>query len=246
MTDESALKPILARSVSPGTLNLLAIGATRPLLQHLIPIFEETTGLTVDAWFGPPVLIERKLQAGEAIDVVFSFEPKWSDMIKAGLIEPGVEIARAGVGVAVRKGAPRPDLSTTAATRKFLIEASKIAGAGFADGSVGSWALRAFQQMGIEHTVLPKYRTFTTGTEIINALSRGEVDAALSVMPDFADSTIVDYAGPFPPDVQQYEVARATVVASSSNKSAGGKLISFVADQRHTELIRQKWLYPIV
>lgn len=245
MNAQDAAGAFLTRAASPITLNLLAIGAARPLLQHLLPIFEAKTGHTVNSWFGPPVLIEKKLHAGEAVDVVFSFEPKWSDMIRAGLIDPGVEIARAGVGVAVRKGAPRPDLSTEAATKAFLLDTSQMAGAGFADGSVGSWALRAFQRMGIEQIVLPKYKIFTTGTEIINALSRGEVDAALSVMPDFADSTVVDYAGPFPLEVQQYEVARATVSAASANKQASKQLISFVRHPGHTELIGAKWLYPI-
>ena len=244
MCDQAAPLSLLVRADATVTLNLLAIGATRPLLQHLIPIFEAETGHTVKAWFGPPVLIEEKMQSGEPADVVFSFEPKWSDMIRVGLIDPGVEIARAGVGVAVPKGAPRPDLSTEAATRAFLLDTSLIAGTGFTDGSVGSWVLRALQQMGIADAVLPKYKSFQTGTEIINALARGEVEAALSVMPDFADSTVVDYAGPFPLEVQQYEIARATVGAASPNKQAGRLLISFVGHPGHRELIREKWLYP--
>ena len=92
-------------------LNILAIGAMRPLLQHLIPMFEATTGHSVKAWFGPPAPIEEKLIAAEPVDVVFTFEPKWSDMIHAGSIEPGDAIARVGIGVAVQKGAVKPDLS---------------------------------------------------------------------------------------------------------------------------------------
>lgn len=84
------------RAQNPAELRILAIGATRPLLQHLIPEFETTTGHTIKAWFGPPAPIEEKLAAGEPADVVFTFEPKWSAMIHAGLIQPGNEIARVG------------------------------------------------------------------------------------------------------------------------------------------------------
>jgi len=245
MNEQDPLVTLGGRAARPVVLNILAIGATRPLLQHLIPVFEATTGHSVKAWFGPPAPIEEKLASGEPIDVVFTFEPKWSDMIRAGMIEPGDPIAKVGIGVAVQKGAAKPDLSNEASVRAFLLGARSIAGAGFSDGSVGSWVLRSFQRMGIADAVLPKYRPYRLGTEMIEAVGRREADAVLSVMPDLADSTIVDYAGPFPPDVQEYEIARAAVTTRSPYKLIGRQLIAFVRHPGDAEIWRDKWLFPL-
>lgn len=245
MNEQDAVLALGERAAAPVELNILAIGATRPLLQHLIPPFEAATGHSVKAWFGPPAPIEEKLASGESADAIFTFEPKWSAMIRAGMIEPGDAIARVGIGVAVQKGAVKPDLSSQEAVRSFLLGARLIAGAAFTDGSVGSWVLRSFQRMGIAETVLPKYRAYRLGVEMIEAVARREADVVLSVMPDLADSKIVDYAGPFPPDAQEYEIARAAVTARSPHKLIGRQLIEFTRHPGHAELRRQKWLFPL-
>ncbi len=245
MNDQDAIRALGGRAAIPVGLNILAIGATRPLLQHLIPVFESATGHSVNAWFGPPAPIEEKLAFGEPTDVIFTFEPKWSAMIRAGLIEPGDAIARVGIGVAVQKGAVIPDLSNQAAVRSFLLGTKFIAGAAFADGSVGSWVLRSFQRMGIADALLPKYRAYRLGIEMIDAVARREADVVLSVMPDLANSAIVDYAGPFPSEVQEYEIARAAVTARSLYKPIGRQLIEFIKHPGHADLRGQKWLFPL-
>lgn len=189
--------------------------------------------------------IEEKLAAGDPADVVFTFEPKWSAMIRAGVIEPGNEVARVGIGAAVQKGAAKPDFSNQVALRSFLLNVNRIAGAAFTDGSVGSWVLRSFQRMGIADAVLPKYQAYRLGVEMIEAVGKREADVVLSVMPDLADSTIVDYAGPFPSDVQEYKIARAAVAARSPHKQIGRQFIDFVRHPGHAELRRQKWLFPL-
>ena len=245
MADQDSALSLLRRADQPSTVNLLAIGATRPLLQHLIPQFEAATGHKVNAWFGPPALIEEKLLSQESVDVVFTFEPKWSELIAAGFLEPGDELARVGIGLAVQKGAAKPDLSTEASTKSFLLGARLIAGAGFNDGSVGSWVLRSLHQMGIAETVLPKYRVYRTGVEMIAAVARREADAVLSVMPDLADDPTIDYVGPFPPTIQQYEIARGTVAAQSTVKPIGRALIAFAKHPAHAALRAEKWLYGV-
>jgi molybdate transport system substrate-binding protein len=224
---------------------VLAVGATRPLIQALIPDYERSTGNKVKAWSGPPALIQQKLASGEEADVVFSFDPTWSELESAGKVEKGTPIARAGIGVGVRKGSPLPDLTTEESTKAFLLQSRAISGGGFNTGSVGSWVLRAFNQMGITEQMLPKYkRDYKTGTAIIEAVVKGETDVVLSVMPDLADSTLISYAGPFPREIQQYDVALGAVTTSSNHEKDAREFLKRVK-AASPDLLASKWLYPL-
>jgi len=190
--------------------------------------------------------MQTKLFQGEPVDVVFSAQPLWDQWVIANKIERGVEIARTGIGVAIRKGAQKPDLKDMEATKNFLLSAQSVAGLGFNNGSVGDWVLRAFNRMKITQQMLPKYRIYMFGAEAIQAVPKGEAEVVLSVMPDLAyHSNAVDYVGPFPPDVQEYETVRAAVATSAPNPQAAGAFINFVLTAIQPDLLQTRWLYPL-
>ena len=227
-------------------LKILSVGAPHPLLQSLIPEYERATGHKVSASFGPPALLQRRLMKGEAADLVFSFQPTWGELITAGKIESAIEIARVGIGVGIRKGSAKPNLADSASTKAFLLSARAISGGSFNTGSVGSWVLRAFDKMGITNEMLPKYKSgYKTGTAIIEAVAKGEADVVLSVMPDLADSRIIDYVGPFPPDVQQYDTALGAVIIGTPNETVARQFLSYVTRPELANIYREKWLYPL-
>jgi molybdate transport system substrate-binding protein len=239
------VQSVAVQPASAAELKLLSIGAARPLLEQLIPDFEKSTGHRVMAWWGPPAPMQAKLFQEEPVDIVFSAQPTWDQWVVANKIETGVEIARTGIGVAVRKGAPKPDLKDSEATKNFLLSAQSVSGLGFNNGSVGDWVLRAFNRMGITQQMLPKYRIYMFGIEAIQALPKGEAEVALSVMPDLAYSKEVDYVGPFPPDIQEYETVRAAVAIQSENPDAARAFIDFVVRSARPDLLKQKYLCPL-
>jgi molybdate transport system substrate-binding protein len=228
-------------------LRLLSIGAARPFLeQQIIPEFEKSTGHRVTAWWGPPNLIQSKLFQGEPVDVIFSGQSLWNEWVAAGKTGQGVEIARTGIGVGIRKGAPKPDLKDAETTRKFLLSVGSLAGLGFNTGTVGDRVLRVFQRVGITEEMLPKYRSYASGALAMQAVAKGEAEVALSVMPDVAHhSKDVDYGGAFPAEIQEYTIVSAAVATGSSHPHVAKAFLDFVIRSARPERLREKWLYPL-
>src|SRR5262249_46682324 len=108
-------------------LRVLAFGAAAPALHRIIPEFERRTGDRVSVWFGPPTPMHAKIKGGEAVDVLFISTRFYDDLLKQGMVEPGfVVVGRFGVGIGIRKGVPKPNLSTTDALKATLLTVKSL------------------------------------------------------------------------------------------------------------------------
>jgi len=233
-------------SAQSAELKVLALGAMAPTLRQLLPEFERSSGLATSAWFGPPAVIREKLITGEYADVVFTAAPSWDELLQARKIQNGLDIAKSGVGVGVRKGAMKPDLRTGEGLKAALLRARSIGGGRFDNGSVGTQTLLGFQKLGIVDQILPKYRFYLTGAALIQALADREIEMGLSVIADMAASKDIDYAGPFPPGIQEYILIRAAVTIGSFNPNGAQTLIEFVRRPARAEFFRAYWLEPVI
>jgi molybdate transport system substrate-binding protein len=225
-------------------LRVLAIGATAPTLQRVIPEFERASGHRVVASFGPPGPMIEKIASGEVIDAIFISGPRYDDLVKSRAIDAGLVVARFGVGIGIPKGAAKPDVSTAEALKNTLLSAKALGGLGFDNGSVGTETLIGFHKLGIADQLVPKYRVYPNGMSVVQALVRHEIDFGFSVFADMAASKEIDYAGPYPPGIQTYVPIYATVRIGTPNEAAVKSLIELVRSKATAEFLKENWLLP--
>jgi hypothetical protein len=115
-------------SVHADELKVMAIGAVAPLFRQLIPEFEKEYGIHITATYGPTAELGEKISKGENVDVMFGAPPFRDRLVKENKIEPGIAFARSGMGIGVRKGVSRPDISTSDALRQSMLKAKSLGG----------------------------------------------------------------------------------------------------------------------
>jgi molybdate transport system substrate-binding protein len=210
----------------------------------IVPMFERTTGHTVVTTFGGsmgsgPETIPNRLQRGEPADVVIMASSALDELVRQGHVVAGsrVDLVRSTIGMAVRAGAPRPDISTVAALKETLLRATSIGYSASASGVYLSTEL--FQRLGIADRVLPKSRN-AQGERVAALVARGEVEIGFQQVSELLPEPGVDYVGPLPADVQRVTVFSAGIVSGARSPVVGRALIDFLASERARPAI-EKW-----
>src|SRR6185312_3638580 len=168
---------------------------------------------------GQPDTLRQKLQAGEMADVVIAPAPVIAALEKDGKLRAGstVDVARVGIGVVVREGAPRPNISTSAAIRKLLIDATSIAYTDPATGggSTGKVLTQMIVQMGITDTVKPKLTLAHAITGGVQLVADGKAEVGMFNISEILPIKGVTMVGPLPPELQHTITFAAGITAAS-------------------------------
>lgn len=195
----------LALGVSPqaraqGEINLLAPGPIKEPLGKLIAAYQAKTGTHVKVTYAGGVPSRQQVAAGKGLDVDLLFAP-FADVLKTGNIEPksATVVARVRLALAVKKGAPKPDISTPAAAKKTLLNAKSIASVDPAQGSVGGIAQACLDKLGIADQVKPKLQWVKTGGIVQDQVANGETEIALGPYLSDMNNPGIDVVGPLPP-----------------------------------------------
>jgi molybdate transport system substrate-binding protein len=185
--------------------------------------------------------IPARLDRGEAIDVVIVPDGNLEQLIKAGRIRPGtrVDLARSAIGMAVRRGASKPDISSVDALRRTLLEARSIAYSASVSGAYLSTEL--FQQLGIADRVLPKSRRIEV--ERVGAVvARGEAEIGFQQISELLPAAGIDFVGPLPPDVQRVTVVAAGIGVASKHPATAKSFVDFLASPAAVPAIQKSAL----
>lgn len=182
---------------------------------------------------GQPAALQQKLIAGEKADVVIAPAPLIAALGKDGKLRPGssVDLARVGIGVVVREGAPQPDISTPAAIRKLLLEAHSIAypdpatGGGFTGKAIS----RMIAQMGIADEVKPKLSLGAAINGGVKLVANGGAEVGLFNISEILPIRGVTLVGPLPSELQNYITFAAGVAADTGIPKAAGAFIALMA-----------------
>jgi molybdate transport system substrate-binding protein len=188
--------------------------------------------------------IPRRVERGEAIDVVIAADTVLQQLIDSGIVlaDSRVDLVRSAIGVAVRAGAPKPDIGTVAALRKALLDAKSIAYSGSVSGNYVSTEL--FQKLGIADQVAAKSRKIDR--ERVGAVvARGEAEIGFQQISELKPIAGIDVVGPLPAEVQKVSVFSAGVIARSPNAQAARKLIGALASPGAAHTIELTGLEPI-
>ena len=200
-------------------IRVFSSGAPAEVAKQLVAKFGQESGNRVLFTVANPAVIQQKLAAGETPDIVILPVPIIESLERAGVLRPGsrVDLARVGVGVVVREGAPLPDISSVEAVRKLLLAARSIVYPDPAGGGQTGPALaRMIAQLGVEDAVKPKLtlrQAITGGVELV---ARGEVEIGMFNISEVLPVKGVALVGPLPPQLQSYIVFAAAVRAGSA------------------------------
>jgi molybdate transport system substrate-binding protein len=191
---------ISSNARAQGEINLLAPGPIKEPLDKLLANFQSKTGTHVKVTYAGGVPSRQQVAAGKGLDVDILFAP-FPDVLKTGNIDPksAIVVARVRLALAVKKGAPKPDISTPAAVKKTLLSAKSIASVDPAVGSVGGIAQAALDKLGIAEQVKPKLQWVKTGGIVQDQVAKGETEIALGPYLSDMNNPGVDVVGPLPP-----------------------------------------------
>ena len=229
-------------------MNVLISGGFSSAYEQLLPEFERTSGIKVITGSGAsqgtgPQTIAAQLARGVSADVVILSREGLGELIAANRIIAGtdVDLARVPLGVAVRAGTPKPDVSTVEAIKQILLRAKTVAVPG---STSGIW-LRTdlFPRLGIVEKI--NVKATPRGTQATEMVAEGGADLAVMPVSEILHAAGVDFAGSLPAEIQFIQMFSAAVVAGSREIDGAKRLIEFLASARASEAIRKSGMEPL-
>ncbi len=244
-----ALMLAFAMAASPAAgaraaeLKVLAGGSMTASLKELGPRFERATGHTLDIRFaGTPELI-KQAASGAPFDLGVVPVDVMKDAAARAKFAPGppVDIARVGYGIAVRAGAPKPDVSTPEALKAALLKASSVTL--YPESAAGAYVLKTFERLGIGDAMKAKLKPQAAPGQIAQAVANGDAELGVFLMNVLA-APGVELAGPFPAELQQDLVFTGAVAAETREAAAAKAFIDFLRTPEAAAALKAKGLTP--
>ena len=241
MLDLVLLMPPTA-SLKAAELKVLAGGSLTGPLNEIAPQFERASGHKLVIHFDSTPNLIKLATSGAPFDLgVVPVDVFKDAAAKARFAGPTIDIARAGYGVAVRAGAPKPDLSTPAAFKKTMLDAQSIAY--IPASAAGGYVTGVFERLGIAEQMKAKTKPQTATTQIPQAVAKGEAELGIFLI-NVLIAPGVELAGPFPADLQQELVFSAAIAADSKEADAAKAFIQFLATPAATAVIKAAGMNP--
>jgi molybdate transport system substrate-binding protein len=226
-------------------IKVLSTHAVAEVLAELVPAFERASGQTLSFSYNPTAAIRREIDGGAAFDVAIITRPAVDDLAVQGVIlrESNTDLARCGLGVAVRKGAPKPDIGTVEAFKRALLNAKSVVRS--KDGASGKTFEALLERLGITEAMRDKIIVGPAG-RIAELVARGEGELAVQQVPELISVKGADFVGPFPAELQVYTVFAAGVAFASKHRDAAAAFVEALAAPAAASLYKAKGLEPIV
>jgi molybdate transport system substrate-binding protein len=240
---------LVTGALQAAVVRVVSSGGFAAAYRALAPEFERATRNTLVTSWGPsmgntPDTVPVRIQRGEPIDVVIMVDYALSDLIKGGKViaDSRVELARSSIGVAVRAGAPKPDISSVDALRRTLLEAKSIA---YSDSASGVYiSTELFKRLGIADQVAGKSRMIPA--EPVGAVvARGEAEIGFQQLSELKPIAGIDLVGPLPPEVQKITIFSAGIVVGAREPDAARALIAFLASPAAAAAIKESGMEPM-
>jgi molybdate transport system substrate-binding protein len=222
-------------------LKILSGGAMRPLLVEAVPQFEQAHGIKAEVRFALTSVLAKEIEEGATFDLALLPRPELDALAAMGAIAPGTQtdIARSTVGLAVRQGASKPDISTAEALKRTLLAAGSI---GYSDGPSGAYVTGLLQRLGIADEVRPK--TKLTSRPVAELIASGEAEVGMQQIVAILPVKGAELVGPLPAELQNVIVYAAGMAAAAANPDAAATFIGFMAAPEAVRIIRAKGLEP--
>src|SRR5215831_19379524 len=218
--------------------------ATASGVRELAAGFEKATSNKVNVSFQGGTALYQKIASGAPGDLASLGLDQFDDYIKQGKVVAGtvIEYARVGNGVAVRAGAPKPDISTPNAFKRAMLDAKSI---GHTNAGTGPFNTRLFQKLGIYDQIKSKI-TIVQGRLVAEAVAAGDIEIGIQQTNVIQPHPGTDYLGPLPAELMEYGQVGAGVLTASKQPEVAAAFIKFMADPANAALLRKAAMEPLV
>src|SRR5262245_51221216 len=236
----AAFTLVLADSSAAGAaeVHVWTTRAIATVLAEIGPQFERATGHRLNVYSGLPDDFEKRLKAGNPLDLLISGSAPVDEWIKQGRLVAATRtgIARSGIGVEVRAGARKPDISSVDAFKRALLDAKSIA---YLNVGSGIYVQGLLERLGIAGAVTSKVTR--PETDIVSELvAKGEVELGLVVITQILTTRGVELVGPLPREIQSYVDFAAAVGVNSKTTDAAKQLIKFLSGPAAIAVIKKQ------
>jgi molybdate transport system substrate-binding protein len=210
-------------------VRVLASNGIKAVVEDLLPQTEHAIGHPISVQYRPTAALKQEIDAGVSFDVVIVTAESIAQLSKEGKTRggEGTPISRVGVGIGIRKGAPRPDISTPEALTHALLGAKAIAYG--PSGASFPYITRMLEALGIAETLKAKTLFFDTSDGTNGAVAEGKADFGMTLVSEILPANGIELLGPFPDEFQGYVRFSAAVSANAKNPEAASSLIKVLA-----------------
>jgi molybdate transport system substrate-binding protein len=239
----------LAGSANAAEVRVMISGGMTAAYKELVPEFERQTGNKVLTAFGPSMgttvnAIPMRLERGEPADVLILVGYALGDLAKKGKVVEGtsVDLVTSAIGVAVKAGAPKPDISSADAVKRALLAAKSVA---YSDSASGVYiSTEMFNKLGIADAMKDKAKKIPA-TPVGEIVAHGDAEIGFQQIAELRPVSGIDIVGPLPDGLQSITVFSAGVATGSKEPDAGKALIKFLASPAARDAIVKSGMEPI-
>jgi molybdate transport system substrate-binding protein len=240
---------LLAGSAGAAEVRVMISGGMTAAYNVLVPEFEHATGNKVLTAFGPSMgtttnAIPVRLERGEPADVLIMVGYALGDLIKSGKVvaDSRVDLTKSLIGIAVKSGAPKPDISSPEAVKRALLAAKTIA---YSDSASGVYvSTEMFDKLGITDAMKDKARKIPA-TPVGEIVARGEAEIGFQQIAELRPVSGIDIVGPLPDALQKVTIFSAGIASASKEPDAGKAFIKFLASPAARDAIIKSGMEPI-
>jgi molybdate transport system substrate-binding protein len=240
---------LLAGSANAAEVRVMISGGLTAAYKELVPEFERLTGNKVLTAYGPSMgttvnAIPVRLERGEPADVLIMVGYAQGDLVKQGKViaDSRVDLVKSPIGIAVKSGAPKPDISSADAVKRALLAAKSIA---YSDSASGVYvSTEMFEKLGVAEAMKDKARKIPA-TPVGEIVAHGDAEIGLQQISELKPVEGIDIVGPLPDDLQKITVFSAGIATVSREPDAGKALIKFLASPAASAVIVRSGLEPI-
>jgi molybdate transport system substrate-binding protein len=229
-----------AGAVKADDIKVLCTIGVKPALPDLVTEFERATGHKVLIIWGNAATLKTRYLEGEQADVAVLTAAAIDDLVKAGKVTGRVDLARSGMGFAVKAGAPKPDISSPEALKRTLLAAKSV---GYSSqGASGIYFVTVIERLGIAAEVKAKHKD--TAGAVGELVAAGEAEIGVQQIPELAAVPGVEVIGPFPGELQVITVFSAALDAKAQNNDAAKAFVKFISGPAAAAAYKAKGLDP--
>jgi molybdate transport system substrate-binding protein len=224
-------------------IKVLSSNAMKSALEELAPQFEKATENKVVFVFNTAAALKSAIEKGEPFDVAVVTSAGVDDLVKQGKIAAATrkDVAKSGAGVAIRKGAPKPDIATTEAFKRTLLDAKSITYV--EQGATGIYLRGVFEHLGIAEALKAKTKLLGN-VPAAEVVAKGEAEIGLTQIAEILPFPGAELAGPLPAEIQIYTVFEAGVSAAAKEGEAAKAFVQFLTAPAAAPVIKAKGLEP--
>jgi len=232
-----------ATVVNAAEIKVIASTAMREAMDALIPQFERDSGNEVAISFESGAMLPKKIKDGAEADLVITTPATINDLVNAGKVVAGtrVDFVRSGAGVAVRLGAPKPDIGTVEAFKAALLAAKTVA---YSEGPSGVHFLSVLAKLGIADQIKAKGVVPPIGQRVGTLVSAGVAEIGVQQITELLLIPGIDFVGPFPKELQANIVYATAMPTTAKEKDAAAAFVKYLGLPANAPALKKLGLDP--